>query len=151
MYAFKAKIDSMIAQDATYIPAGLMWGWAALTKSEPFTEAEDKVHGQPVRKIMVLMTDGFNTISSSVPYDGGHFAKDTAAANANTTQLCENVKGAGIELYTVAFALTDPTIKKILEDCASAGGKYYDAATGTDLEEAFKKIAADFSPLRLTH
>jgi hypothetical protein len=46
--------------------------------------------------------------------------------------------------------VTDPAIKQILEDCASASNKYFDAANADDLKMAFEKIAADFAPLRLT-
>lgn len=146
----KAAIDAMYATGNTYIPAGLMWGWATLTSQAPFEEAQDTVNGKSVRKIMVLMTDGFNTISPTLPYNGYHWGYDTAKANEYTTELCTNAKAANIEIYTIAFEVTDETIKSVLQGCASDSGNYHDAADASQLEEAFEKIAADFSPLRLS-
>jgi Flp pilus assembly protein TadG len=146
----KSAIDAMVATGNTYIPAGLMWGWATLSKDAPYDEAQDTLNGKKVRKIMVLMTDGFNTLSPTMPYDGTHWWSDTAYSNQLTSELCTNIKAAKIELYTVAFEVTDATIKTILENCASDPGNFYDAADPQALESAFEKIAADFSPLRLT-
>jgi len=113
----KAAIDAMYATGNTYIPAGLMWGWATLTSQAPFEEAQDTVNGKSVRKIMVLMTDGFNTISPTLPYNGYHWGYDTAKANEYTTELCTNAKAANIEIYTIAFEVTDETIKSVLQGC----------------------------------
>jgi Mg-chelatase subunit ChlD len=146
----KTAISDMFPTGDTYIPAGLMWGWAALSKSAPYDQAEDVRNGQRVRKIMVLMTDGFNTLSPSVPYDGTHNGSDTAKANTYTAELCTNIKAAGIEIYSVAFAVTDLTVKGILENCASNSSNFYDASNEAALQTAFQKIAADFSPLKLT-
>ncbi len=146
----KTAIDAMWASGNTYIPAGLMWGLATLSKDAPYDQAQDTLNGNKVRKIMVLMTDGQNTISPGPNNDGRHDAADTAQANLYTSELCTNIKAAKIELYTVAFEVTDPAIKQILEDCASTANKYFDAADGNDLADAFAKIAADFAPLRLT-
>jgi Flp pilus assembly protein TadG len=146
----KAAINAMNATGNTYLPAGLMWGWATLSKDAPYAEAEDVKDGQNVRKIMVLMTDGFNTLSPTVPYDGTHWGSDTVKANALTAELCANIKAAKVEIYSVAFEVTDATIKSVLENCASNPSNFYDAADPTALHNAFEKIAADFSPLRLT-
>ncbi len=145
----KAAIDAMYATGNTYIPAGLMWGWTTLSSQAPFEEAKDTINGQQVRKIMVLMTDGHNTISPTMPFNGYHWNSDTTQANAYTVELCSNAKAAKIETYTVAFEVNDTTIKSVLEGCASGSDNFYDAANGAELEDAFKQIAADFSPLRL--
>ena len=146
----KAAIGAMAATGNTYIPAGLMWGWATLSIDAPYDEAENTKDGQKVRKIMVLMTDGFNTLSPTVPYAGTHWGNDTVKANTLTSELCANIKAAKIEIYTVAFEVTDATIKSVLENCASDASNFYDASDATALGLAFEKIAADFSPLRLT-
>jgi Flp pilus assembly protein TadG len=146
----KTAIDAMWASGNTYIPAGLMWGWATLSKDAPYDQGLDLVNGTKVRKIIVLMTDGQNTISPSGSPDGRHDGADTALANQYTTELCNNIKAENIEVYSVAFEVPDLTIKQILENCASAGNKYFDASNGSDLADAFAKIAADFAPLRLT-
>lgn len=146
----KAAISAMSTTGNTYIPSGLMWGLASLSKDAPYDQGQDVINGQQVRKIMVLMTDGFNTLSPTVPHDGSHFGSDTAQANTYTQELCSNIKAKKVTIYTVAFDVADANIKSILQTCASSPGNYFDASDASELQNAFEKIAANFSPLRLT-
>ena len=143
------QIDSLIAAGNTYIPAGLMWGWTLLSSAVPFDEAVaygQIVDGKKVKKVMVLMTDGFNTLSPDYPE---HTGSDTAVSNGLTAELCTNVKAKEIDIYTVAFEVTDNGVKDILEACASSPSKFYDARDPDELAAVFRNIAKDFSPLRL--
>ncbi|MFN0218733.1 MAG: hypothetical protein ACKVP4_07980 [Hyphomicrobium sp.] len=148
--ALKAAIDSMSASGNTYIPTGLIWGWRVLSDIQPFDEAHAygaNVNGKPVRKILVMMTDGENSNSPSYPWHGG---SDVAEANTLTAESCAGIKAAGIEIYTVAFDVTDDAIKGVLEACASSTSNYFDAMGTTQLSSAFEAIAKEFSPLHLT-
>jgi Flp pilus assembly protein TadG len=147
--AIKQQIEALTAAGDTYIPSGLMWGWTVLSSAEPFTEAVSyghKVDGKPVHKVMVLMTDGFNTLSPVYPE---HTGGDRTQSNALTAELCANVKAKDIDIYTVAFDVSDNAVKSILEACASGGGKFFEADDEEELTAAFRNIAKDFSPLRL--
>ena len=145
-----AALNAMTAVGETYIPAGLMWGWATLSSQAPYDQSEDVKKGQKTRKIMVLMTDGFNTLSPTVPYDGTHWGTDTTQSNTYTTELCTNIKNSQIEIYSVAFEVTDQAVKSILQNCASSANNFFDASDPQSLQDSFDKIAADFSPLRLS-
>lgn len=143
------KIDALVASGDTYIPTGLMWGWTLLSHIAPFDDALDygaRVDGKKVKKVMVLMTDGFNTLSPLYP---NHNGGDTALANNLTAELCVNIKSKEIELYTVAFEVNDNSIKDILETCASSSSKFFDARDSSELVAVFRNIAKDFTPLRL--
>ena len=143
------NIDALIAAGDTYMPAGLMWGWALLSKDAPYTEGAgygEKVDGKPVKKFMVLMTDGFNTLSPTYP---AHDGSDTVNSNALTSELCINVKAKGVTIYTVAFEVSDNAIKNILEACASSSSNFFEANDSDELAAAFRNIAKDFAPLRL--
>lgn len=147
----RSKIDGLVATGDTYIPAGLMWGWAALSPGAPFDEArpyDAVVDGLPVRKIMVLMTDGANTLYPYYPYHATEISG--AQANTLTSTLCTNVKTSGIEIFTVTFEVADEDIKDIMRTCASAPNQFFDAPTPEALAEAFRNIAKGFTPLRLT-
>lgn len=147
--ALLAAANNLVASGETYIPSGLIWGWAMLTKAEPFTITRATVKGRPVKKIMVLMTDGANT--KSVGTNGqDHSGNDTAQSNSYTSELCTNIRNAKIEIYTVAFEVTDSTIKGILEGCASGPSNYYEATNTSDLIAAFQDIANGISPIHLT-
>lgn len=144
-----SEINSLIATGDTYIPAGLMWGWSLLSKEAPYNQGSgygEKVDGKPVQKIMVLMTDGFNTLSPIYPE---HTGGDTTQSNTLTQELCTNIKAKDIKVYTVAFEVANNAIKGVLEGCATHPSMFFDATDAGELAAAFRDIAKDFSPLRL--
>ena len=149
--ALVAKIDALAATGDTYIPSGLMWGWSILSEEAPFEEArgyDERDDGLPIRKIMVVMTDGTNTLAPSYP---GHDTDlEGTTANTLTAELCTNVKAKGIEIITVAFEVGDEATKDILRTCASNPTKFYDAPTEEALQSSFRNIAKGFTPLRIT-
>ena len=149
----KSGIDAMVASGETYIPSGLAWGWRVLSNAVPYTQGKKQDgSSNDVRKFIVLMTDGSNTrsvnyVSANV---NDHWGSDTADANKVTAELCTNIKADKIEIFTIAFEVTDTTIKDILKSCASAGGAFYDAANSSQLSAAFKDIASSLGQLRLS-
>lgn len=148
--AIEQQIDAMTASGETYVPSGLIWGWRTLSKEAPFDEAlgyGETVNGETARKYIVLMSDGKNTLSPTYP---AHDGTNTVLANQLTQELCQNIKARGIEIYTVAFDISDTTAKDLLQGCASSASRFFDAADATELDVAFRKIAQDFNPLRLT-
>lgn len=146
--AIRAQVDAMIATDETYMPVGLIWGLRVLSKIEPFEEASEfgpQPSGVSTRKIMILMTDGKNTVSPTYPT---HLGADTAVANDLTVEVCSNIKAKGIEMFTIAFEVTDDAIKDVLRSCGNGG--FYDAANSEQLENSFREIAAQMKPLHLS-
>lgn len=141
-----SAIDAMSANDDTYIPEGLMWAWRALSTQAPFDESRQASVPRLTRYI-VLMTDGANTVS---PQAADHYGTDTALANQYTREACTNIKGDNVKIFTIAFDVTDTSIKDILQSCASGAGFYYDATDAAGLSAAFNSIAAQISGLRLT-
>ena len=71
--------------------------------------------------------------------------------NQLTENLCANIKMDGIRLFTVAFMVTDPGIKSILEQCASDGQSYFDAENNADLVAAFRDISSKLRRLKLSN
>jgi Mg-chelatase subunit ChlD len=145
-------VESLVATGETYIPAGLIWGWRALSPDDPFDQGlpyNHQVKGKPLKKIMVLMTDGANTLSKD-PSSAYHLSNNATDANQLEAELCSNIKASGITIYTVAFDLNDAGAKAILRDCASSPANYYDAEGSGQLVAAFSDIASSFGKLRLT-
>lgn len=139
------EIDNMAADgNATYIPAGLMWGWRLLSSNEPITDGTTKTEmkNDNYTKAIVLMTDGKNTVSPSYPK---HDVGNGTAANTLTKNLCENINNDGtgaekIRVYTVTFNVTDPATKTMMRDCATNSDYYFDASDSDALADAFDKI-----------
>jgi Flp pilus assembly protein TadG len=152
-------INALVTSGETYIPAGLLWGWNILTPEQPMTGGRTKQEMQQAggTKAMVLMTDGENSLSPVNAWRGGYARHmDTIYVTADytntlTKDLCTNIKMDGIRLFTVAFMVTDPGIKSILEQCASDGQSYFDAENNADLVAAFRDISSKLRRLKLSN
>ncbi len=151
----RTAIRAMRARDNTYIPTGLMWGWRILSPGIPFTDGAP--YDGENKKIIVLMTDGRNTVSPSTRWSPNepaghriHRGSSSSTANAKTEEICTNVKIEDIIVYTIAFEVTDNNIRDILSDCAGNGGRYFDAGNAAELQRAFADIADDLQNLRVS-
>ena len=145
--SIKSEIDGMTAIGETYIPAGLAWGWRVLSKDGPFGDGDNRSDRPDLKKFIVLMTDGANTISPTYPDHGG---SDAAAANALTGGNLRQHQGRGHLHLCHRLRCARPLIQDLLEDCATAPPYYFRAEDSDDLREAFSEIANSISAVRLT-
>lgn len=143
----------------TYIPSGLIWGVNVLSPQEPFTQAAayDADNRRP-RKILVLMTDGENTLRfepstgrHTTPSGGTAGTQQLRATDNDTTAICNYAKSQKIEVFTVALAVNSTTARSMLEACASGPSNYFDARDAGDLRTAFADIAASINKVRLVY
>ena len=163
--AAQTLVGDLDTGGTTYMPSGLAWGWRTLDDDVPF--------GRPIadenrKKILIMMTDGFNTVSrQGANADRGndgryHHGKHnnnennnlnvTTEANAVTANLCTNIGNAGIETFTIAYEFPNggnaDTGRALLSNCATSGG-FFDAANASQLNAAFATIAKSLSDIRL--
>ncbi|OYW67859.1 MAG: hypothetical protein B7Z40_05280 [Bosea sp. 12-68-7] len=154
-----SAIDNLIIniggyKPSTYIPGGLIWGVNVLSPTAPFAEAKayDTANKLP-RKALVLMTDGANTMyfrASDGTHQNASNAGHVTTTNNDTTKICDYAKSKKIEVFTVAFAVTDVAAKTMLQGCASSSGHYYDATDAAALTAAFQSIGQSLTSLRLS-
>ncbi len=95
--------------------------------------------------------DGFDEISNP----NHDFPTFRQAVDSQLTRTCANVKGANIQVYTIAFDVPNgSSVKTMLENCAStdSGGAplYFDASSNAELIAVFQKIAEQLAELTLT-
>ena len=143
-----------------------MWGMRMLTKAQPFDEGRAPVNnGKSVRKALVVMTDGKNTLvpitnpssfsANKIIHGGTDNGSATAAeealANRYTTESCNAAKAEGIEVYTISFGNQVPNnIRDLLQTCATKPQLYFHASNAAALNDAFNKIADELLSIRLT-
>ena len=145
----KNRINSLSASENTYIPVGLINGWRMLDADKPFDEYSNS--DQKLKRTLILMTDGFNTLSLEDPYfDGSHSGNDADDANDLTETLCENIKGAGIDIWSVAYNFEGADTKKLLSECATNSVQFFDASNQAELIAAFENIGNSLFSVRLT-
>ena len=143
----KDRIDDMSAGGTTNIEQGVVWGFHALSPTEPLTEGRD--YDEATSKILIVMTDGENVVSyanysGSNPYGSSSWTawgyrinkrlltesttpKDSVATsgqvsaevNRRTVLACANARAAGIVVYTIGLSAPNNTTRQMLRDCAS--------------------------------
>lgn len=150
--SLKKQIDGMWTTDNTYMPTGLIWGQRVLSPGEPFDNAIKKGETAP-KQYLILMTDGHNTTEiktdaasamnlDTPPYIGSVNSDETAIeANKVTARMCTNIKAQGIQIYTIAFQVTDTNTKSILRKCASENSMALTADNNEALIKRFETLA----------
>ena len=161
-------LAGMPAYGGTNLHEAVMWGWRTLSPDPPFTEGRAYTDTQN-RKIMVMMTDGANDAIGLPTMNGSFYsaygfsaagrlgttssnkADIVAKMNEKTLTACANAKAAGIQIYTVAFYVTDANARSILQQCASTPAMALVADSDQALTNAFDEIGNHISRLRLTN
>ncbi len=149
----RSAITGMIVQvgdyqPSTYIPAGLIWGINLLSPTPPFTEAKpyDSDRRNP-HKVMVLMTDGANTMVLNKT-SGKHDPTDNEAELSRTYKdmlaTCATAKAKKIDVYTISFMVEDERAKEAMKACASSLSWNFDANDSSGLTKSFENIARTF-------
>jgi hypothetical protein len=157
----------------TNIPIGMAWGWNTLSPNEPF--ADGVAYGTPkYKKIVVLMTDGENTMDQKdTPNDGTYAgtgyiwqgrvlkangaplpqgatdSERTAALDSRLSLLCTNMKNKQIEIYTIGVEVGSSSVS-LLKACASGPDYFYDVKSSTTLPAVFQSIAGQIAALHLS-
>lgn len=167
----RTDIGALTAAGNTNIPLGMAWGWNMVSPWGPF--ADGVAYGTPkYKKIVVLMTDGENTIAQrDTPNDGtyagagyiwqgrvlkandqplGVGASDatrTSALDYRLSKLCTNMKAKDVEIFTIRVVDGSSTL---LQECATNRDHYYNVTDSTTLTAVFQSIAGQISALRLS-
>jgi Flp pilus assembly protein TadG len=172
----EAGIDAMTADGPTLIAEGLAWGWRVLSPSAPFTKVEGtgtipadtiSTYGHPRwQKIMVLMTDGDNDLSSGsyavngTTYSAYGRSKESPLTNnrfGSTTdsaimgildnamlEVCAKIKAQGIQLYVTSFGTgVSSTTRTRLQTCATDAAHYQHNTSSAELAAFFNHIGED--------
>lgn len=153
----------------TDAPQGLFWAWEVLMPGMPFNQAKVSTPFKRTQAI-VLLTDGQNTGNNGDAYMGvfgpdngagtttehGQLSNGTANNLDNRLLMLANkIKGAnpdqGVKIFVVQYQESNPNLKALLKQVATEpNAPYYFYAPGdTELQNAFKQIAAALSVLRL--
>jgi Flp pilus assembly protein TadG len=165
----KSKITGLSATGFTVIPAGLVWGWRAISPGMPFTEGV-AYSDEKWTKAIVLLTDGDNNVNggsngiNESDYNAFGFAKSGHLGNTNgsnaeetldskTLAVCDAVKSAGtpenpIRLYTIGFQVS-ANAQNLLQACASEPDMFYNSPNNEQLETVFQEIAQGLNELRI--
>ena len=142
--ALASTIDSYVASGSTAGHLGAAWAWYLVSPkwSEIWPSPESTpvpYENKSVLKAVVIMTDGmFNT----------EYEPDNGVSAEQAEQICTNMKAAGVTVFSVGFQ-APAQVAPTLQLCASKAEYYFDAADGSALSDAFKRIADELTALRV--
>jgi len=147
-------INNLPTANNTYSDVGMVWGWRVVSPGFPFQEGAS-YSDSTWSKTVILMTDGNNTINTTMSGEGAYGAPGTSMSvtdqNNKFEQVCTNMKALGIRIYTITFqSAINASTKQFYRQCATNTSMYYDAPSNADLTTAFQSIATQLSQLHLT-
>jgi Flp pilus assembly protein TadG len=113
----KTQIADLEAAGSTNITEGVAWGQRVLSPGEPFTEGE--AAADDVKKIMVLLTDGDNTITSLSNPNGSAYSSYGYLADGRWNKSYK-AKPAKKKCQKVVDPATGKKVKGCARDTVSA-------------------------------
>jgi Flp pilus assembly protein TadG len=137
--SLKIKVDAMVPAGYTNQPIGLVWGWHALTPSLPMNAP---ANDNKTQEYIILLSDGNNTRNR---FYNGSDAEEKI--NARQKKVCDNIKAAGIQIYSVLLIEGNESVMK---DCASKPEMFFKLTSTNQVVSAFSKIGTNMAKLRLT-
>jgi Flp pilus assembly protein TadG len=145
----KSGIDAMQGTGGTNQPVGLSAAWMSLAQTLPFSAPAEDVN-YSYQKSIILLSDGLNTENRWPAYGNGVTQTGTMIDDRQKI-MCDNIKAAGITIYTVQVNTgtpADPT-SSVLQYCASNSGNFYLVTAASQTVTAFNSIYNSLSQLRV--
>lgn len=133
-------LSDMRPTGLTNISLASEMGFHMLAPSRPFETARD-FSDTALRKIMILLTDGMQT----VPAQGPSGNTSTLDADETTAEVCTNAKAEGIVLFTIAYDIHEQRIRDLLSGCASGPTAYFEPSGVSGIDEVFEEIYSQIS------
>lgn len=169
-------IKNMGTDGNTMIQLGFAWGWRMLspnwtglwgsTPTYTYPDTTNTValplpyNTAKMLKVVVLMTDGVNTVPSTHSKNNAYELLSTyptteAALDKLTKTACYAMKSKGIIIYTVGFGTSSNIDTALLKYCATQNysgdtSHYFLAPTNADLTAAFQQIGDQLANLRIS-
>lgn len=135
------KITAMQANGNTNQAIGLQMGWQSLTASPFVIPAKDPNY--EYTDVIILLTDGLNTED--------RWYTSASQIDARQQKTCDNIKAAGIKLYTVQVNTSNDPTSTLLQNCASDSSKFFLLTSSNQIVTTFNQIGTALSNLRVSN
>ena len=133
------KITAMQPVGNTNQAIGLQMGWQSLTAA-PFTvPAMDPNY--KYSQVIILLSDGLNTQD--------RWYSTASSIDARQQKTCDNIKAAGVTVYTVQVNTGGDPISTLLQNCATDSSKFFLLTSSTEIITTFGQIGTALTNLRL--
>ena len=138
--AMTSLVNNMTPNGNTNQAIGLQLGWMSLMTGGVFN-APAKTAGVTYAEHIVLFTDGLNTEDRWYTNQG--------SIDARQQKLCDNIKAAGVTLWTIQVNTGGDPKSTLLENCASDKSKFYLLTSASQIISTFDDISFKIVKLHL--
>jgi Flp pilus assembly protein TadG len=150
--ALQQEVNNMSPNGSTDQPIGLVWGWQSLVGGGPLT-APPLDPNYTYTQVIILLTDGLNTQNRWVG-DGSTTntsvdARMLNGSGATVAGTCQNIKNAGIVIYTVQVDTGGDPTSTLLQNCATDPTKFFLLTSSSQIVTTFQAIGTQLANLHL--
>jgi Flp pilus assembly protein TadG len=135
-------VNNMVANGNTNQALGLQLGWLSLVGGGPFT-APAMASGYSYQQVIIILTDGLNTED--------RWYSNQSSIDARQQLTCNNIKAAGITLFTIQVDTGGDPTSTLLQNCASDSSKFFLLTAASQILPTFNAITASISKLRIAN
>jgi hypothetical protein len=138
------EVANMKANGTTNQTIGLVWGWQALTNTDPLNSGALPAE---TSRIIIILSDGLNTQNRW----NGDGSNDSPQVDARMAAVCTNAKADNIIIYAVFVDIGGAQgNSSVLQNCATDASKYYDLTSASQIQAAFASIGQQITNLRVS-
>jgi Flp pilus assembly protein TadG len=135
-------VNAMSPNGNTNQAIGLAHGWMSLVGGGPYPTPPTMDPNYKYSQVIILLTDGLNT------QDRWYTSQSSIDARQQLT--CNNVKAAGITLYTIQVNTGGDPTSTLLQNCASSSDKFFLLTSASQMVTVFNQIGTQLSQLRIS-
>lgn len=133
-----SEVNNMQPAGNTNQAIGLQLGWMSLVGEGPFT-APAMDPNYTYSQVIILLTDGLNTQD--------RWYSVQSQIDARQTLTCNNIKAAGITIYTVQVSTDGTAVSPLLQQCASSSNNFFYLTSANQIVTTFNQIGTNLSNL----
>jgi Flp pilus assembly protein TadG len=134
-------VDAMSPAGNTNQAIGLQLGWMSLVGGGPFPTPPAKDPLYNYTEVIILLTDGLNTQD--------RWYTDQNSIDQRQAMTCDNVKAAGVVLYTIQVNTGGDPTSTLLQNCASSSDKFFLLTAADQMTATFNTIGTNLTKLRV--
>jgi hypothetical protein len=144
--SLNATINSMSPLGGTNQPIGLVWAWQTLQQASPFNAPSEDPNYTYVHAI-ILLSDGLNTMDRWY----GNGVDPSPQVDARQKILCDNIKAAGVTIYTIQVNTGGDPTSSVLSYCASGTSNFFMLTSASQVLTTFNSIGTSLTKLRIAN
>jgi hypothetical protein len=139
--AMTTLVNNMTPAGMTNQGIGIAHGWMSLVGGGPYPTPPAMDPNYQYSQVIILMSDGLNTQD--------RWYTNQASIDARQQMTCNNVKAAGITVYTIHVNTGGDPMSTLLQNCASSPDKFFHLTSANQLLTTFNQIGTNLSHLRV--